>query len=269
MRREGFTLIELMIVVACVGIVVVGGWSQLTAARRAATADHQLLRATTALESELDRVRAALAGGGEVAPGSFEDPELELLTEGAGRRALTPLGPRLVRVVVPDRAAASSLARLALREGRTAVTRAAHERGFTLIELMVSVTIAGLVAGSLGAFFLHFRALGHAIAVDAAQERTARLVVDHLRRDARGASSATLVAGGLSLALSGRTVTYRLGKDGLDRRAGAAELHYPGVARFEPRLAGRSLVVVLGLDRDLQVVQRRRQLEASILLEAR
>ena len=101
MKRGGFTLIELMIVVACLGLGVTGGWAGLSTLRRATTADRQLLRATTALESEMDRVRAAFGAGRELPSGSFRDPELEGVTvNGLGKRLISRTGPRLARVVL-------------------------------------------------------------------------------------------------------------------------------------------------------------------------
>jgi len=99
-RAHGFTLIELMVVVANLGIAVTVGWTALSTIRRSASADLHLIRVTTALESEMDRLRAA----DKLPPsGPFVDPELRGVVKVAARRQLTPIAPGLTRVTLTVR----------------------------------------------------------------------------------------------------------------------------------------------------------------------
>lgn len=102
MRRGGFTLIELMIVVACISIGVTVGWTALSTIRRSGSADSELMRATTALESQMDRLRATYRSRTvDRAHGRlFTDPELKGLEEAAGSWRLTPVAAGLTHAWV-------------------------------------------------------------------------------------------------------------------------------------------------------------------------
>jgi len=96
-RQEGFTLIEMMIAVACLGILIGAvrqstiGWLETTAT------DAYVLRATTAMESEMDRLRAAKT---LPAAGPFKNSELALIPTAEGRRFYEPVKGKLMRVTL-------------------------------------------------------------------------------------------------------------------------------------------------------------------------
>jgi prepilin-type N-terminal cleavage/methylation domain-containing protein len=99
-RQHGFTLIELMIAVAVLSIAGTIGWSTLTTLRRTASDDLYLVRVTTALESEMDRIRAA----DSLPPsGDFRDPELQGVPGAVGQRRLARLAAGLIRVTLTVR----------------------------------------------------------------------------------------------------------------------------------------------------------------------
>jgi len=155
--------------------------------------------------------------------------------------------------------------------------RRSGDSGFTLVELMIVVAVSGVVATALAAFFLHHRALARAVSTDRELEQTGRLVLDQLRRDARVSGKLTTGPGSLTLEGKERRVTYRLQNSALVREAAPVQSAglattrdlYPRVTAFRVQPSGRALKLRLILGADLAVVQRRRQLSATVLLEAR
>jgi prepilin-type N-terminal cleavage/methylation domain-containing protein len=142
-------------------------------------------------------------------------------------------------------------------------------RGFTLVELMICVAIVGTVGGSVGAFYLHHRALARSVVVDRELEHTGRLVLDQLRRDARVSGKLSTGSDSVSFEHPGGRVDYRLERGALIRAAGDSRMTFPRVTGLSARPEGRLLRLHLVLGADLAVVKRRRELRASLLLEAR
>ncbi len=79
----GNTLIELMICVAIIGIMVAGGAGAMSAQQRAGARASYLIRATGAMEAELERLRSM-----DLLPGSgaFSNAELLLVPGAKGER---------------------------------------------------------------------------------------------------------------------------------------------------------------------------------------
>ena len=160
-------------------------------------------------------------------------------------------------------------------------SRGKHHAGFTLIELMVVVAIAGTVGSTLAMFFLHHRALTRSVSVDEALTQEAKLLVDHLRRDARASARAVSDRRGDALLLQGaRRVRYRVQREGgMARVAGpmgtehakggeTVTTTFPRVVRLSARQDGshRALRVEIALEARLDPVRRRQRVVATVLL---
>lgn len=92
-------------------------------------------------------------------------------------------------------------------------------RGFTIVELMISVTLMSVVVGAVGALYLEFR-------IDAASQesrvimtRRASLALESIARDVVGADSVEQAPDGLHVRRGEEVVTWRIDEEGLARVA--------------------------------------------------
>lgn len=104
--------------------------------------------------------------------------------------------------------------------------RRVDERGFTLIELVVSVAIFGLVAVLLGTMFMTSTKSFHTVASGADTLNTQTLAARKIEKDARNATEAHASEDGRSLTLtdaSGSTTVWSMTDTGLSNGAYVAE----------------------------------------------
>jgi prepilin-type N-terminal cleavage/methylation domain-containing protein len=81
-----------------------------------------------------------------------------------------------------------------------------HDRGgFTLVELMVVVAIAGIVVTGLSMVYLRYKTHNYALQAEWRMEHRARQIVTALRRDSRISQRAVVTGGGLELILNTNT----------------------------------------------------------------
>jgi prepilin-type N-terminal cleavage/methylation domain-containing protein len=89
-RQQGFTLIEMMIVVACTSILILTLSGIELTHRRIAAGETYRLRAIAAMELEMERLRAAPpAPPRGRSTEAFTNPELALVPGARGERVLT------------------------------------------------------------------------------------------------------------------------------------------------------------------------------------
>jgi prepilin-type N-terminal cleavage/methylation domain-containing protein len=91
-RQQGFTLIEMMIVVACTSILIVALSGIELTHRRIAAGETYRLRAIAAMEIEIERLRGtppAPPAGGRSSTEAFTNAELALVPGARGERVLT------------------------------------------------------------------------------------------------------------------------------------------------------------------------------------
>lgn len=93
--NPGFTLIELMIAVACLGILTAGVMTTKNARLKVLGATTQQRHATAMLEAELERLRSAPR---LPASGMVESPGIARLRGARARREVKLLSPGLARV---------------------------------------------------------------------------------------------------------------------------------------------------------------------------
>lgn len=95
------------------------------------------------------------------------------------------------------------------------------KRGFTLIELMIVVSISGVIAAAAGAFWLQGRLSAARIEAQVRLQREASLVSEVVARDLRGAARVDPDGAGLVItpAGGGPVVRYRLEGGVLARHA--------------------------------------------------
>lgn len=91
--------------------------------------------------------------------------------------------------------------------------------GFTLLELMIVTTVAGLVTAAAGALYLEARLASARIEAELQLQREASLIAEVLGRDLRSAPPGAPASGELALETPDGPVRYRV-EGGLVRWAG-------------------------------------------------
>lgn len=91
-----------------------------------------------------------------------------------------------------------------------------------MVELMVTVSVAGVVAGAASLFALEGRLSAARVEAEVKLTREASLVLEHVARDLRGASDATSEESGIQIEVGeGEPIRYVVGPFGLERRHGS------------------------------------------------
>lgn len=120
-------------------------------------------------------------------------------------------------------------------------------RGFTLIELMISIALTSVFAGAIGAFYLEARATAATHEAQIALERRASLSLERLARDLRS-GRVTHSEAGLVVERPEGTVRWRIEAGRLERRAGEARRVLARGAsdlRLEPAEGGHTVHLTL------------------------
>lgn len=130
---------------------------------------------------------------------------------------------------------------------------AALRRGFTLIELAISTSIAGVVAMAIYAFMLETRLSSARLEAEIELVRQAAVAGEWIARDVRAADAVEPVGGALEVIAPGEArVVYAIEGGGLVRRdAAGSALVGKSVAAVSARRLPRGWVVTLELRRAL------------------
>jgi prepilin-type N-terminal cleavage/methylation domain-containing protein len=154
-----------------------------------------------------------------------------------------------------------------------------HRRaGFTLVELMVVVAIAGIVVTGLSMVYLRYKTHSYALQAEWRMEHQARQIVAAVRRDTRTSERAEVNGGGLELIQvtrdrSARRVRYTVSEgvlrrqalDGRGRVIGSTDL--ARVTAFVPELrSSRLFQLELKLRAQIGEVLRQREVSLPLLV---
>ena len=94
-------------------------------------------------------------------------------------------------------------------------------RGFTLIEMMLCVTIGTIVVAGAGMFYLEARVSTARTEADVALNRDASLALEWIARDASGADQIESEERGLAVVRGEERIRWEIGQRGLIRTAGS------------------------------------------------
>lgn len=150
--------------------------------------------------------------------------------------------------------------------------------GFTLVELMVVVAIAGIVVTGLSMVYLRHKTHNYALQAEWRMEHQARHIVAAVRRDSRISQRAEVNGGGLELiqitqSRSARRIRYivsrgvlrRQALDGQGRVIGSTDL--ARVTAFVPELRSSRLIQLeLKLRAKIGEVLRQREVSVPLLV---
>lgn len=127
-----------------------------------------------------------------------------------------------------------------------------RSRGFTLIELMVVVTISAIMSAALGRLYVEVRVSGARVEAGLELEREASLVTEWLRRDLRGARAIQAAGAGVEIEREGGKIIYRIDERGvLWRNQGEERAIAKRIIAIEPTALERSASIRLQLERPL------------------
>jgi len=141
-------------------------------------------------------------------------------------------------------------------------------QGFTLMELLITLTILGSVSVSVGAFYSRHRASSRAIDVGRLMETDGRQIVHAIRQDLRQGSIVAAKKNLLTIKRGERVIRYHILNRQLEREVlgGSAPKTVWGRARsFEgKRSSDGTLKLNVKLSRQLEAIVKRREVSALI-----